>query len=178
MISLKKSLHSQLFYKLLSQGYIFFMFSEIEKLRYKTSWKSQWKQKCNDFVTIGFVVFTNFTEKVGPSNKFITTSTSVMTCMIFTLRLPKTTTVYIFYATSPISKDSILTKKVLRLFWLTFTDKVIPTNIFHKMCFYNSSLYTNINCHKIDLNIKLTQSWVYHFYVQQDNHIENLLNSE
>ena len=92
------------------------MFSEMVELRYKTSSKSQWKQKCNDFVTIGFVVFTNFTEKVGPSNKLITTSTSVMTCMIFTLRLPKTKSVYIFYTSSPIFKDSILTKKILPLF--------------------------------------------------------------
>ena len=178
MISLKKSLHSKLFHKLLSQGYIFFMFSQKLELRYKTSWKSQWKQKCNDFLTIGFLVFINFTEKVGPSNKLITTCISVMICMIFTLRLPKTKSIYIFYAASPKFEDSILTKKVLPLFLLTFTDKVITTNIFHKMCFYNSSLYTNIICHKIDLNIKLTQSWVYHFHIQQDNHIENSLNSE
>ena len=51
-----------------------------------------------------------------------------------------------------------------------------PINIFHTMRFYNSSLYTNINSHKIDVNIKVIQSWVYHFHAQRVNHSENSQN--
>ena len=121
MVSLKKSLHSKLFYKLLSQGYIFFMFSEKVELRYKTSWKSQRIQKCNGFVTIGFAVFTNFTEKVGPSNKLINTTISVMICMIFTLRLLKTKLVCFFF-TSPIFKILFLQKSFFLYFnWVLLT---------------------------------------------------------
>ena len=91
------------------------MYSEKVELRYKNSWKSQRIHKYNGFITIGFVVFTDFTEKIGPSSKLINENISVMICMIFTLRLPKTKWVYIFF-TSPIFKDSILTKKSLPLF--------------------------------------------------------------
>ena len=72
-------------------------------------------QKSNGFVSIGFVVLTNFTEEVCQSNKLKNSNISVMICIIFTLRLLKTKSVYIFYVTSPIFKDSILTKKVLPL---------------------------------------------------------------
>ena len=48
-----------------------------------------------------------------------------------------------------------------------------PISIFDKTSSYKSSLYTNTNSHKMDLNIKLTQSWVYHFHLQQDNDIES-----
>ena len=110
---------------------------------------------------------------MGPSNKLINSNISIMICMIFTLRLPKTKWVYTFYVTSPIIQDPVLTKKFLPLFLLTFTDKVTPINMFHKMHFHNSSSHININSCKIYLNIKLIQSWVYHFHVQRDNHIEN-----
>ena len=60
--------------------------------------------------------FTNFTEKVDPSNKLINTKISVMIHIVFTLRLPKTKSVYPFYLTSAIFKDYILTKKFLPLF--------------------------------------------------------------
>ena len=98
----------------MSQGYICFIFSEKVELRYKSSWKSQCIQKYNGFVNTGSVVFTNITEKAGSSNKLINTKISVMIHMVFTL--PKTKSVYPFYLTSAIFKDSILTKKFLPLF--------------------------------------------------------------
>ena len=66
------------------------MFSDKVELRYKSSLKSKCIKKCNAFVAIGFAVFTNFTEKWGPSNNLINSNISVMILMIFTLRLPKT----------------------------------------------------------------------------------------
>ena len=94
----------------MSQGYICFIFSEKVELRYKSSWKSQCIQKFNGFVNTGSVVFTNITEK----DKLINTKISVMIHMVFTL--PKTKSVYPFYLTSAIFKDSILKKKFLPLF--------------------------------------------------------------
>ena len=109
-------------HKLLSQGYISFTFSEKVELTYKTSWKSQSIQKCNAFFTIGFVVFTNFSEKVGPSNKLINTNISVMICMISTLRLPKTKRVYIFFLPLQYLKILFLQKSFFPYFnWLLLT---------------------------------------------------------
>ena len=65
------------------------MFSEKEELRYKTSRKSKSIQKCNGFVTIGFVVFTSFTEKLAPFINLINNNASVM-MLIVAVRLPKT----------------------------------------------------------------------------------------
>ena len=113
----------------MSQGYICFMYSEKIELRYKSIWKSEPVQKCNGFVTIGFVVFTNFTEKVGPSNKLINTNISVMIWMIFTLRIPKTIWVYTFYVTSPIFKTLFLQKSFFPYFNLRLLTKW-PQSIF------------------------------------------------
>ena len=125
---------------LFSQGYICFTFSEKVQLRYKSSWKSQCIQKCNGFTTIGFVVFINFTEKVSPSNKLINSNTSVMICMIFTLRLSKTKSVYTFYVPSPIFKDSILTKIFFSHFYLVLLTKW-PQLIFFTKWVFTIALY-------------------------------------
>ena len=99
------------------------MYSEKVELTYKSRWKSECIHKCNGFVTIGFVAFANFTGKVGPSNKLINTNISVMICMIFTLRIPKTKWVYTFYVTSPIFKNYILTEKFFPYFNLLLLTK-------------------------------------------------------
>ena len=139
MVSLKKSLHSKLFRKLLSQGYIFFMFSEKAELRYKTRWKSERMQICNGFVTIGFAAFINFTEKVGPSNKLINTTISVMICMIFTLRLPKTKRVYISFLSLQYFKILFLRKSFFPYFnWHLLTKW--SQSLFFSKCIFTIAL--------------------------------------
>ena len=81
-------------HNLLSQGYICFVFSDKVEPRYKSNLISKYIQKCNGLVTIGFAVFTNFTEKVGPSNNLINSYISVMIVIMFALGLPKTKWVY------------------------------------------------------------------------------------
>ena len=136
-----KPLHCKLLQDLFSQGYICFTFSEKVRLRYKSSnWKSQCIQKCNGFATIGFEVFINFTEKVSPSNKLINSNTSVLICMIFTLRLSETKSVYTFYVPSPIFKDSILTKSLFSHFYLVLLTKW-PQSIFLTKWVFTIALY-------------------------------------
>ena len=60
-------------------------------------------------------------------------------------------------------------KKFLLLFLLTFTGKAKPINILHKMRFFDSSLYININSHKTDQNIKILQPWARNFHDHRDN---------
>ena len=122
----------------MSQGYICFTFSEKVELRHKSNWKSQRIQKCN-VITIGFVVFINFTKKVGPSNKLINSNTSVMICMIFTLRLSKTKSFDTFYVPSPIFKDSILTKSFFPHFYLLLLTRW-PQSIFLTKCVFTIAL--------------------------------------
>ena len=70
-VSLTKSLYCKQLHNLLLQGYICFVFSDKVELRYKSNLKSKYTQKCSGFVTLGFTVFTNFTEKVDLSNNLI-----------------------------------------------------------------------------------------------------------
>ena len=141
MVSLEKSLHSKLFHKLLSQGYICFMYSEKVELRCKSIWKSEPIQKCNGFVTIGFVVLTNFTKKVDPSNKLINTNISVMICMIFTLRLPKTKWVYYYFFFLPLQYLKILFLQ--KCFFPYFNSPLLrkwPQSMFYTKCVFTMAL--------------------------------------
>lgn len=80
-----------------------------------------------------------------PSKKLINGNISALTDDIY-IKSTKNKMTWYFWVTSPIFKDSALTKSFFPYFYLLLPTSD-PTNIFRKMHFYNSSLYININSH-------------------------------